>query len=190
VNVWERKIKQKMPFGRIPVYLRQLADALEKRTDDLPAELSDIPAPIVKMEFKAKPLDNGWGVKITIRAESPKDLETESGPLQVERDAPPPAKHDVNYTSLKKRMKSSFRSIGESLAAQKLPEPDIIDAFLEDSERMLAFPGEKYGAPCYPAYRDACRRLAEAFDANNREAFKAAYTGIGRLKKDCHAELK
>jgi len=190
LKAWERKIKQRMPFDHLPAYLRQLADALEKQTDGLPAELRGLPAPIAKLDVQGKARENGWEMKIKIKAESTEDSEAGKGRAHAEREAAPSPQTDVSYKSLKKRMKSSFRSIGASLAAQKLPEPDLIDAFLSDSERMLAFSGEKYGEPCFPAYRDACRRLAEAFEARRREAFQAAYTDIGRLKKACHAEFK
>ena len=186
----ERKIKQEMPFETMPSYLRQLANALEKQTDGLPAELTDLPEPIVKLEVRGKARDNGWEIKIKIKAESPKGPEPEDTSTHEARRTAPVAEPDVNYKSLKKKMKASFRDIGESLAAQKLPEPDIIDAFLSDSELMMAFTGEKYGESHYPAYRDACHRLAEAFEAKRWEAFKAAYADIDQVKKDCHAAFK
>ena len=186
----ERKIKQEMPFETMPSYLRQLANALEKQTDGLPAELTDLPEPIVKLEVRGKARNNGWEIKIKIKAEASENSEPERSSAHGEEEAAPAVKPDVKYNALKKRMKSSFRDIGESLAAQKLPEPEIIDAFLSDSEVMTAFAGEKYGESYYPAYREACRRLAEAFEAKRWEAFKAAYADIDQLKKDCHAAFK
>jgi XXXCH domain-containing protein len=186
----ERKIKQEMPFENLPSYLRQLAHALEKQTDGLPAELADLPEPIVKLEVRGKARDNGWEIKIKIKAEPPENPEAECSGAHGEENAAPAAQPEVNYKSLKKRLKSSFRDIGESLAAQKLPEPAIMNAFLSDSGLMMSFPGEKYGESCYSAYREACRRLAEAFEAKRWEAFKAACADIDQLKKDCHAAFK
>jgi len=190
MKTWERKIKREMPFDHIPSHLRQLADVLENQTAGLLPELADVPESIVKLEVQGKARDNDWEVKIKIKAESPEDPKSKCGNAHGAEVAAPAAKPDVQYKPLKNRMKSSFRGIGESLAAQKLPDPDLIDAFLSDSELMMTFPGEKYGESSYPAFREACRRMAEAFEAKRWEAFKTAYTEIDALKKGCHAELR
>ena len=135
----------------------------------------------------AKATHNSWGVL------------TEAGPLKSDDgeagaveppSAEAPVKPTSKYKPLKKRMKSSFKEIGESLAAQKLPEPDILDGFLADSERMMAFAGKKYGEADYPAYRQACRQFAEAYEARDWAAFKDGYTRLEQLKKDCHKAYK
>lgn len=186
----ERKIKRKMPSENMPSYLRQLADSLEKRTRSLPAEFTDLPGPITKLKIKGKARNNNWAIKIHIEAESPLDREKERAGAHEEKKAATAKKPYAPFKLLKNRMKSSFKEIGESLEAQKLPEPDVIRAFLSDSELMTAFPGEKYGEPYYPAYREACRRMAEAFEAKNREALNSAYAELDQLKKDCHKQLK
>lgn len=94
------------------------------------------------------------------------------------------------YTSLKKRMQTSFKAIGVSLANRKLPEPDMWRVFLADAERMTAFTGAQYGEACYPAYKQACRELAEAYEARDLEALESCYASLGQLKKDCHRRHK
>lgn len=188
----EKKIKQAMPFEDVPAYLRLLADAVEKNSDNLPAELADLPEPIAKLEMKGKVRNGTWELKIKIKAEtapSPElplanDLETRPA------SESPRTKPGIKYKSLKKRMKSSFKNIAEALKAQKLPESDIMDTFLADSELMTTFAGAKYGEAHYQDYRDACRRLADAYATKNWEAFKAGYAALDQLKKDCHSSYK
>ena len=186
----ERKIKQAMAFEEIPACLRRLADALEKKDHNLPPELSDLPEPIGKLELKGKAGDGGWTLKIKIKADAPADPlalevgEDETAPASIS------AKPAIKYKSLKKRMKSSFKAIGESLDQQKLPTPEIIHGFLEDSELMMAFAGKNYGEADYPAYRQACRQLVEAYEARDWTAFKAGYARLDQLKADCHKTYK
>ena len=188
----ERKIKQKMPFEDVPAYLRRLADAVERKTENLPSELVDLPDPIAKLEIRGKSRNGTWELKIKIKAESPPALAaTETSPGGVtEAAAPSVAKPDVKYKSLKKRIKTTFRKIGESIAAHKLPEPEVIHTFMADSELMTSFAGAKYGEADYPAYQEACRRLAEAYQAQKWDAFKAGYAALNQLKKDCHSAYK
>ncbi len=186
----ERKFKQDMTFEEIPACLRRLADALEKKDNNLPPELADLPEPIGKLELKGKAGDSGWTLKIKIKADSLAEPPTHRA---GEVEPPPgeaPVKPTNKYKPLKKRMKSSFKEIGESLAAQKLPEPEILNGFLADSELMMAFAGKKYGEADYPAYRQACRQFAEAYEARDWAAFKDGYTRLEQLKKDCHKAYK
>jgi XXXCH domain-containing protein len=186
----ERKIKREMPFEKIPTYLRQLADSLEKRTGDFPAEFIDLPEPITKLKIKGKSRNHTWAIKMHIKAEPPIDRQKKETMAHEGNQASTATTSNVTFKMLKKRMKSSFKEIGESIAARKLPEPDAIHAFLSDSQWMMAYGGEKYGKDRYPAYREACRRLAEAFEAENREALSSAYAELDQLKKDCHKHLK
>lgn len=191
----ERKIKQGLPFAEVPVYLRKLADALELKTADLPEELTDLPAPVGKLEIKAKARENAWELKIKIKAAP--DHDGEAG-VPVGENLPPADataataadQPPIKYKALKKRMKSTFKDIGESLEMQKLPEPGILNSFLADSDLMTAFAGEKYGERYYPEYTAACRQLAAAFEAKRWDAFKSAYAELDRMKKDCHKEFK
>lgn len=192
MKVSERKIKKHIPFADLPAQLRRLADALEGQTGKLPAEWQQLPCPIAKLKVTGESQGGEWKVKIKIKAEpaaSPEAL-----PAEVPHTAPaplaPPAASSVDYKQLKKRMKASFRDIGKTLEGQKLPSQTVMEAFLADSDRMMAFSGEKYGASYYPAYRQACQALRAAFGASDLEAFQTVYTALARLKKDCHQAFK
>lgn len=186
----ERKIKQEMPFEELPSYLRQLADALGKKADNLPQELVDLPEPIAKLEIKGRARERAWELKIKIKAPIVPNPAPEKPEEDVRPEADDSAKSKVNYKQLKKRMKASFSGLGESLAANKLPAPEMLDTFLADSDLLTAFAGEKYGESHYPAYQRACRRLAEAFEARSWEGFKNAYTALEQLMRDCHNKFK
>ena len=186
----ERKIKQEMPFEEIPVYLRRLADALEKKTEALPEELKDLPEPVAKLEIKGKAYGADWVVKIKIKAKASPDPEMETAATVETVPAHQTAKPTIKYKDLKKRMKTSFEAIGESLTAQRMPESDVFNSFLADSDLMMAFTGEKYGEAFYSDYQKACHRLAEAYVAKGWEGFKSAYAELEQLKKKCHKEYK
>lgn len=186
----ERKIKHEMPREAIPTYLRLLADALEKKTEDLPDEMSDLPEPIAKLELKGKLRGESWELKIKIKAEESFAAEQGAAPAAAASETARPATPQMGYKHLKKKMKSSFKDIGESLAAQKLPEPEVLNAFLAQSDLMMAFSADKYGASQYSTYRDACSSLARAYESKNWAAFKSAYANLDQLKKDCHHKYK
>ncbi|MGD9251162.1 MAG: GAK system XXXCH domain-containing protein [Desulfobacterales bacterium] len=186
----ERKIKQAMPREAMPTYLRLLADALERKTVDLPDEMNDLPEPIAKLELKGKLRGNAWELKIKIKAEEPSVAEQMAAPAAATSETAKAGKPQTKYKHLKKKMKSSFKDIGESLTAQKLPEPEVLNAFLAQSDLMMAFSGDKYGESQYSTYRDACSQLAQACEAQNWEAFKSAYANLDQLKKDCHNKYK
>ena len=109
--------------------------------------------------IKGKALDDTWAITIHVKAESPIDRGKEGIRAYEEEETATVKQPNVSFKMLKRRMKSSFKEIRESLSAQKLPEPDVIHAFLSDSEGMTAFSGEEYGEHHYPSYRKACRRF-------------------------------
>ncbi|HHP7233736.1 MAG TPA: GAK system XXXCH domain-containing protein [Desulfobacterales bacterium] len=188
----ERKIKQFMPPAAVAQYLRHLADALDGKTARLPSELRTLPEPIAKMEVKGKARKGRWELKIKIKAESSAGLEKSdlTGKRVPSQAAAGTDESKNEYKKLKKRIKSAFTAIEESLAAQQLPEPQVLREFLTDSDQMMRFSGERFGEACYPAYRAGCRRLSEAYASEILDDFKAAYAELDRLKKDCHKAFK
>ena len=188
----ERKIKETMPLEALPEYLRHLADALEMKKDHLPKALSELPMPLSKMVMEGKVTDGAWKLKLKIKgapAPAPQDdAMTEFEPTKARETAS--GQPEVKYKTLKKKMKASFKAIGEAIDDRRFPDTDSINSFLADSELMVGFAGAKYGDVCYPDYSEACYRLAEAFAAKNWEAFKAGYMHLDQLKQDCHNAYK
>lgn len=186
----EHKIKHRLPFEELPAYLRQLAVALENKADNLPEELKNLPEPIAKFEIKGRAREDAWELKIKIRAETAPELESVKSADDVAAETTAPTRAKVKYKQLKKKMKSDFKTMGESLEALKLPEPEIMRAFLAESDRMLSFTGKKYGESHYPTYREACRQLAKAYEARSVVGFNSAYDHLNQLMQDCHKEYK
>ena len=188
----ERKIKKNISFGKLPAQLRHLADALDGRSDALPSEWRDLPNPIAKLEVKGKAQGDNWALKIKIKAESTSDPE----PLPAENTtaahvtAPPAGKNDLDYKQLKKKMKVAFKEIEASLAANKQPAQEALEAFLRASDLMMTFSGAAYGEVHYPAYRNACQALRAAYEIPDMAALKTAFATLAQLKKDCHRNCK
>ncbi len=182
----EYKNDQLLPFEEVPAYLRHLADALEHKTANLPAELADLPDTVSQLKLKGKARKDAWEFKLRIK--------TAAGPT-------PPAKttakndrpadgQDPAYKTLKKGMKASFKEIGVSLTARSLPDAETLSAFLADAEMMMTFEGEAFGGSYYPQFREACRRLSEAYASQDVDAVKSCYAALGRLKAACHKAVK
>lgn len=186
----ECKIKKQLPSEELPTYLRSLADALENKNDHLPEELTDLPAPVAKIEIKGKGRSDAWELKLKIKGEPLVEPEPEKPADDAEIGDGAATAPKVKYKPLKKKMKSAFKEIGEALEANKLPEPETVNTFLADSDRMLTFRGQKYGEPHYLTYKSACRQLDDAYAAKNWEWFKSAYAALNQLMHDCHKEYK
>lgn len=188
----ERKIKKKIAFAEIPAQLRQLADAIEGRASDLSSEWLDLPESITKLEVKGKARDSAWKLKVKIKAEPIANYEAQQTvrPKNTTTIPSPAAGSDEGYKQIKKRMKTTFKSIGESLAAEKLPGEAIVEAFVAASHQMMTFTAAAYGEAHYPEFRKACLTLHTACESHNLEALKTAYATLIRLKKDCHNSFK
>ena len=187
----ERKLRQNVPLTGLPAFLRRLADAIERKSDHLPMQWTDLPEQFSKVAVKGKRREDRWEMKVKLKTDAAPALPSEPANREV------PAKTSVNahnpsrdYKALKKRMKAAFKTIGEAIANQQLPEADIIRAFLADSQRMTAFSGESYGEDCYPAFLEACRQLARAYEAGDWSALTTGYASLDHVKKDCHKAFK
>ena len=188
----EHKIDQALPFEKVPTYLRHLADALEHKTANLPAELADLPGTVSKLKLKGKARRNAWEFKLRIKT-TPGPTPPPPKPTiasKTRKSDVPAEKPDLSYKALKTGMKTSFKKIGASLNARVLPDADTFNAFLADAEMMMAFGGEAYGETYYPQFREACRRLSEAYASQDVDAVKSCYAAVGRLKAICHKAVK
>jgi XXXCH domain-containing protein len=92
------------------------------------------------------------------------------------------------YKTLKKRMKKRFKAMGESLAAGRVPDPDLVSGFLEDSEQMMTWP--EYGESFFSEYEAACGTFRLAAEGGDPAAVKSAFDIIDRVKHACHDKFK
>ena len=126
--------------------------------------------------------------------------------LKIERDAPAPAPGDaavaaeatpqgvcaalkprpVKYSTLKKRLRESFRAVTVNLAQDRLPPEEAVEDFLADSARVTCFPATATSfmrtmraptrpspPPGGPATSPPCRRRPRASRAANAAATRA-----------------
>jgi XXXCH domain-containing protein len=187
----EKKFKRTLPRREATAFLRAMADVLEGKCDHLPHMLADIPLPVTKLEIKGKARENGWVFKAKLKSEAP----FEGGTVRRsgQQDSPSTLSASglpAGYKSLKRSVKTSFNAIGNAIKNQTRPAPGVMSAFLAGAEEMLTFRGNAYGEPHYASFRQACRELGEAYEADNWEALRSRYAALVQMKKDCHKIYK
>ena len=70
-------------------------------------------------------------------------------------------------------MKSSFKSISESIANDTLPDRATVDSFLADSELMVTYPG--YGDEHYSTYTQVYQKFSQAYQNSDLGATLGQY---------------
>lgn len=99
-----------------------------------------------------------------------------------------PAAERPGYKSLKKRMKGSFKRIGNALEQGQMPAAPDIEQFLADSRLMVSYAGK--GDEFYQAYTAACQEFHAAVRGNDPAAAFDRYSALDQLKSDCHQRYK
>ncbi len=159
-------------------YLRKVADQLESGTPaDEPASdpaIGDFKKLKIGLKNRGEQVEMKIKVKPTVFCD-----EAGSSPEKGEKSA---------YKALKKKMKSDFKAIRESLVNGGFPLKETVGAFLRDSEQMVAYPG--YGDAYYAEYQTACGRFQSAFEGGDLPGCQAACQELDRLKKACHDRYK
>lgn len=92
------------------------------------------------------------------------------------------------YRILKKRLKAKFAALGKAINDKELPGRDMVQAFIQDSRQMTAWPG--FGDPFYEEYN----RLCDAFDqaSNDKDPARLAecFRELTACVKSCHDRYK
>lgn len=183
----DKRCFEDLTQAQLADFFRHIADRLDGVIPDT-AELSaDAIAALDPGEFKR--------LKISIK----RDIEGFSlkwkskamirrADAEGEGIAPPADEREVKYKTLKKRMKTNFKAVTESLAADVLPGEAAVAAFLEDSRLMTTFPDK--GAEFYGDYERACTDFSNAFAVGDLGACKAAGITLSQFKKGCHERYK
>ncbi len=180
----KRKYRWQLSRSGAADLLRRLADTLEEGRDDVGAcdiSLAGLSKFKIKIDLRREDILN---VKFTGREAGERRCEGggDAG-TQVETE-----EGGEDYPGLKKRMQTAFTAMRDALARGEMPSPEIVSAYLLDSERMQTFRGAEEEA--YPAYAALCARLREAVDAGSLERASAVMADLGRFKKECHARFK
>jgi XXXCH domain-containing protein len=173
---------------QLATFFRELADRLDGVGPEAPVDGENIANAPDPGEFKKLKV----GVKrdlggFTLKWKS-KSLVQQPAAPGTPPAAPASSAGEIKYKSLKKRMKQSFKAITETLMADVMPGEAVVTAFIQDSKLMMNFPDK--GAEFYDEYDKALMTFANAFEAKDMAACKAAGIALNKLKKDCHSRYK
>jgi len=98
--------------------------------------------------------------------------------------APVPDIDKPDYGVLKKRMKKTFKIIGDRLKNGSIPSNMEMEVFCGNAERMTTYPG--YGDTMYPAFLELIGEFREAFHQVDIQKCQAKFAEIDAMKKACH----
>ncbi len=179
----EQKIKRELEPGQVADLFRSIADAIEGNAPVDGEETAGLFDDFYKASLKMKRKGSTISLEAKVASTLPSVPESADAPSTGQRTPEKP-----KYKSVKKRMKSTFGSIRDSLAENRMPNTDTVASFLDNSRLMVSYEG--YGDDFYTEYTDACQRFADAFESTDWSGIYAAYETIRRLKNDCHKRYK
>lgn len=177
----EHKIKKTLSREALGRYLHTLANAVQRSDERHGPELALLQTDFDKIELKCKRDVDGIAIKLKIKTDARRappqegDRETFSDPSGA-------------YKALKKRMQATFKRLGVTIAANRIPDDPLIQAFESQVSEMIRFPDR--GEPHYDAFQAGCRHLVEACRGNRIEDVRRAFEALNRMKKDCHTRYK
>jgi XXXCH domain-containing protein len=90
----------------------------------------------------------------------------------------------TDFSVLKKRMKKTFKIIGDRLKNESIPSNMEMELFCENAELMTTYPG--YGDNMYPAFLQLISEFREAFHQVDILKCQAKFAEIEAMKKACH----
>jgi XXXCH domain-containing protein len=85
---------------------------------------------------------------------------------------------------LKKRMKKTFKIIGDRLKNGSIPSNIEMELFSENAELMTTYPG--YGDAMYPGFLQLVSEFREAFHQVDILKCQAKFAEIKAMKRACH----
>lgn len=95
---------------------------------------------------------------------------------------------DLSYKTLKKRLKGSFAELKKLLTQDVPPSADTVRRFLDDSARILTYPG--MGDEHYEHYQRCCLEFEKACTDGDLEAMRTSLAAVEARKKACHGQYK
>jgi XXXCH domain-containing protein len=171
----EIKMEKQLSGADSEVFFKNLADALAGKPEvDLSALGFDLQN-FKKIKMDLKKDGEQLGLKLKIKFSSP---ETESG---IEDTSAP-----LKYKTLKKQMKNTFKNLKASIESGSLPEPEVVETFMQQAELMVSFTDKGYGDEYYEEFIQLCHDLKQAFEAGELEPLVTAYNCIDARKALCH----
>ncbi|GAB6058933.1 GAK system XXXCH domain-containing protein [Desulfonatronum parangueonense] len=184
----EREDKLKLTYSQeqLAEMLRSMADAMEHgrlRLENVEFDWNDVQ----KINLAIRNSAGMAEVKLKIASGARSMVvpeEEDEDPTAIETEIPGAPVPGGSYGSLKKRMKKSFKNIMYALHENTWPSQPDIDDFIQDSGRMIRYPGK--GDEFYPAYSEAVSVFQEAVRARDLDAAYQAAHALNSLKTQCH----
>jgi XXXCH domain-containing protein len=180
------KIERMMSAEELPDFLRKMASAIENGATDENAYLASIEG-FEKLKMGIRN-ENGQTV-IKIKAKPSKipvaPVRETAAAEQAATQTEPAA---LKFTSLKKRMKKSFKIIFKALHTGDLPPKEVVQEFIADSHLMVSYTDQGYGDEFYDEYIAGCDAFQKAFDEGDVEKAHAACDELNHIKTQCHAK--
>ncbi|CCO23808.1 GAK system XXXCH domain-containing protein [Maridesulfovibrio hydrothermalis] len=185
------KIKKHISQSELPDFLRKIADALEHGASEDDAYLVVIEG-FKKLKINIRNEFGHTAVKVTAKPLSTPVQYSPTGPDGIEAVIDNASHADelgkLKYKSLKKRMKSSFKTIFSTIHAGSLPPTEAVKEFIAYSHLMVEHEG--YGDDYYDEYIAACDAFQDAVNTEDLKAAHKACDELNSIKAHCHAQHK
>ncbi len=139
-----------------------------------------------EIKVEIRPADGQFEFKMKVK--HPEVKEKPETKKEGQKEKPKKAKAAFKYSTLKKRMKKTFKELMQVSSEERLPPEEAVSAFLEDSEKMVQFKGK--GDEDYPAYNTACGMLKSAWKTGDAALLQKALNELDAVAKTCHDKYK
>ena len=173
------KIERLLQEPELPGFLKALAETIDSASRGRNNGADDLDG-FSKLKFEAK---REFGqIFVTLKVKFP-EAEAPSFADLSGHDAPV-----MRYSTVKKRLKGSFKAVCHELEAGRMPAARTLEAFFADAAAMVAFPdkGESY----YADFTQAVHNFRQTVQQGNPVEALAAARLIDRIKVACHAKYK
>lgn len=189
------EIESLLDLNRAAALIASLGQGLETGRLEV-GERSFAPAGLKSLKISLKCSGRGLPpgqckLKLKIKSALDRSMPTDQGAPSGQAASacrPDALQPKSGYKSLKNRMKRSYKAIRSSIEAGILPDDGLVDEFVADSGRMVAYPG--YGDPMYPAYTASVLMLRDAVRDLDLAAATVAVGELEHLKRECHKLYK
>jgi XXXCH domain-containing protein len=175
----ETRIERIILRESLPDFFRELAHMFENGGGNGMESIAEFR----KMKISIEESSGRIAVQIKFKGAEPA---AEHHPeVKTEEKAP---RKPLKYKDLKKRMKRSFKAIFTMVHENRMPDREVVEEFLRQSELMVSYPG--YGDEYYTEYREACDAFTAAFLQGDMKALHQAFDRIDQAKSHCHNRYK
>ena len=177
IDFEQATVRKQLARHELPDYLRELADSLEGGDDACGCGVSLGEFHSIAMSLAVE----GEDVNLSIDL-AQKDAD-DGGTAQDAEGLP-----QIDYSRLKKRMKSSFKTIFKAIHLQRKPPARSVESFLRDARTMVRFPGK--GDDYYAEFLKCCYEFEAAYNRGDTEAVHRACDALNHTKTECHTRYK